>query len=927
MDIVEIIGRLGEYISSFEKGKDINIARKAAEAFCRVILLNSDNNETQLKASESSLNKLIEAITPKNLKTSDNHLKRIKNELGTIQTYGNIGSHDNDDILESDAIERVSSSIASLVKLVFGSKDKIYIDQKIPSEIYNKLHSSVVGDENWRCEKILSIVYPNRKIFRREATKDFEFYGIDEADGRKIGILFLGRNISFRQVFETVFKFDELKTLSSLTFLFPVEISEATGTPVRNRKENIIRISREFISKISGLKCSYEFIEDYIWERCLPESAKEITDPPHEPYFIDQKLHSSSMSLLGLDFIESLAKNKLREKKPIYVIFGDGGAGKTTFCDQAVQLINSYQSKGLKKKAILISSFDIQDEILPANGLVDSLQSLYSMASGEDELIDSQSFGLNVSSGNVLIIIDGLDEIQSKLKERFVLDKFIDSVKELNDTYLNCSVLMASRDINQKAFERDDVHVFYIKGFDQQLIEKYLEKRFKGWDAFTRITSKTREYIEGLGSKSQVTPLILRLACELAAEGGAEKLTAQQSKYFKFDQSLDKVIYQLMEREIGKQFLGIKTCDQYFEILRDIVFQFNGRVQEGELYDIVELALAGSGLDYDEATSRNYHTSTLLARDKNTFSVKYDSIEFWVKARQLTFLINTKHAEKDFNILREFAQNCYRGGVLVKEICKYKDARTVYEAAVLREFSNSLKEGKDEMVGRKLISALLYINFEGRANSRSENSERVLELYNVQSGGDVHNISIFGEFYPLDFSLFNTRDGYFNDFSSLSRSNIPKDEVVFHSSTFINFNKSSFGKTSLSRNNFDSDCVLCNELIDVIEATIEDDEKRRDYVVGDLKKILRVGFKSGAFVWKSESVYKQQCASLKLKISLHALISYLTTDGILIKDMSKASAGVGYRLNPEFALETKHFLTQSLTGDHIEKLVTKLMTF
>lgn len=925
MDISDVIQRLGSYISEFDKNKDLNVARKAAESFCRILLLNSDVLGAHEKAAESNLNTLIESLNQKNMKIPENHLKRIKDDLRTIQTFGNIESHDNDDVLIVEDSDRVFVSMNSLVKLVFGSKDKIYIDQKIPSEIYCKIHKSVISDENWRCEKILSIVYPNRNIFKREVSKDFEFYCLDEADGRKIGIIFLGRNIWFRQVFETVFKFDGLENLSSLTFLFPDEISETTGTPVRNRKENIERISKEFTTRFLSMKCAFEFIEDYIWDRCLPESAKEITNPPDEPYFIDQKLHSKDYSLLGLDFIQSLITNKLRSKKPIYVIFGDGGAGKTTFCDQAVQLINKYQSKGLKKKAILISSFDIPDELPASGGLIDSLQSLYSLVSGEDDTIDAHSFGLNVSSGNVLIIIDGLDEIQSKLKERFALDKFIDSVRELNDTYLNCSVLMASREINQKSFESDDVHIFFIKGFDEQLIDKYLAKRFKGLDLFHRFVARAREYMAELESSSQVTPLILRLACELAAEGG-EKLKHQQSEYFKFDQPLDKVIYQLMDREIGKQFLGIRTCDQYFEILRDIVFQYDGRVKEDELFDLVALALAGTGVDYDEGTSRNYHTSTLLAKNNGHFSVKYDSLEFWVKARYLTYLINTKHAEKDFNILREFAQSCYRGGVLVKEICKYKEPSTDYEATVLQEFSKSIDGAKEEMVGRKLISALLHINFEGVASGRTANSEKILNLFDESAGNEVKNLSIFGEFYPLDFSLFKVRDGFFSGYSGLGRSSIPENEVAFLSSTFVNFDKSFFGKKHLSWNNFDSDCVLCDELREVIEATNEDKEKRREHVISDLKKIFRVGFKGGAFVWKSESVYKQQCASLKLNVGLNSLISSLVSEGILLKELSKASSGFGYKLEGCFSLEVKDFLTQSLPGDRLENLIAKWLT-
>lgn len=314
MEINEVIKRLNIHVGSFEKSKSLNDARKAAEAICRIILLNSEVEAIKNKAQQTKLNILIDSLNPKELSIPENHLKKIKDDLRRIQTYGNIDSHDNDDEITDDELTRVSVAIDNILKYVFDSKEHIYIDQKLPPEIYQKINKSIINDENWRCEKIISIVYPNREKFKVERSKDFEFYALQDADRRKIGILFLGRNISFKNAFEEVFKQKTIAELSSLTFLFPIEISKTTGAAVKKRKENIERISKEFISKYHNLECSYEFIEDYIWDRCLHESAKEISNPPEEPYFIDQKLHSQTKSLLSLDFVDSIVKNKIQEK-------------------------------------------------------------------------------------------------------------------------------------------------------------------------------------------------------------------------------------------------------------------------------------------------------------------------------------------------------------------------------------------------------------------------------------------------------------------------------------------------------------------------------------------------------------------------------------------------------------------------------------
>ncbi|MGY8829564.1 MAG: hypothetical protein ACKVIS_08445 [Pseudomonadales bacterium] len=78
---------------------------------------------------------------------------------------------------------------------------------------------------------------------------------------------------------------------------------------------------------------------------------KEPSNQSDEPYFIDQKLYSSDgTSFFSLDFIDSITKTKIEQRKPIYLVVGDGGAGKTTFCKEAINKIDSFLSKGMKKK-------------------------------------------------------------------------------------------------------------------------------------------------------------------------------------------------------------------------------------------------------------------------------------------------------------------------------------------------------------------------------------------------------------------------------------------------------------------------------------------------------------------------------------------------------------------------------------------------
>lgn len=923
MQIAEVLSRLGTYINDFEVSKDFNSARKAAEAVCRILLLNTPDGNVKAKAEATKLNVLIDSLTPESLKIDQNHIKKLKMDLNGIQTYGNILSHDNSYELTAEDISRVDTMLDQLLRSVFDSRDQIHIDQKLPSAIYQKIHKLILGDEDWRCDKIISVVYPNRAKLNKYVEKDFEFHIIKDVDTRIVGLLFLGRNICFTQTIEEVFKFGEIKNLSTLTILFPVEISKTTGKIVKHRKEYIERITREYSSRFPQLTLSHEFIEDYIWDRCLPDAAKLTDTPSSEPYFIDQKLHATDRSLLSLSFVDSIVNNQILAKKPVYVVFGDGGAGKTTFCEQAVARINDYQSKGLHKKAILLSSFDIPDESSGKGVKIDSLESLYTLTmANDDNLIHPVNLALNISSGNLLIIIDGLDEIQAKLKERFALDEFLDSVRDLNDTYLNCSVIVTSRAIDQSSFERPDVSIFYIKGFDEQLVDQYLIKRFKRDHA---AISRAREYLSQISQDAEITPLILRLVSELATEeSGSRKFSISSEKYFQKDQVLDKVVFQLIDREVTtKQVLPV-SCDQYFEILKDMVFEYGGRVSREDFSLLIEVAISGTSGPAKVRDFKNLHLSTLLGRDGETIKIKYDSLELWIKARYLTYLFKLGNKENDKNVIKTIAQNCYKGGVLVEELGKSKPKQPIYESTVIQQYAPLLNPENEDPLIRKLVSALLYIAFQNDNSDRTERSRKLVEIFGIQGGGRINGLSIFGNFYPLDFSLFTVSNGYFNDFSNLSKSYLPGDRPIFFSSEFVGIDKSSFGREVATRQNFDSECVLCQELLDLIDSDIENKERRQANIKSDLQKIFRVGFRSGNFIWRSEALYRQQCSTLKSKIGLSSYLHSLEREGFISSIATTGSSGDGYQVNEEVKLDVKDFLTQSILSTRMESLLQKL---
>lgn len=914
MDLPQIINRLDEHVYDFFTKQNVNSARKAGEAIARIILRNANPSSN----IDVKYEQLITSLTTQSTQLTKFFLGRVQSELRVLQTYGNADSHDSDESLNTNDLTRIQRALTSLLGYLFDSKDEYNLDYKIPNYIYGLLNESNISDDNWRCQSIISSIYPNRRMTKNIKDKDFDFYVVEDADGRYLAFLGLNRNISFTDAFSRALTDENLKDIQSLTFLFPLEISKTTQTPVKMRKEYIKRISASFLQN-RKITCLYYFYDDYIWDKCLPSHIKSNNDIVLRDDFIDQNLFDASQSHMSLDFVDSLISNIRLDRKPLNLIFGEGGVGKTTFCEQAVQKINRKMTDGLKKKAIFISSIDIPDESFSTITEIASIEDLYFLVFDGDEetKIDKNSLALNISCGNLIIIIDGLDELLSKLKDKFNASAFFESIKKLNDTYRNCTVIITSRDIELSNLDTDNTNILHLKGFDDELISKYLSKRFRRDSSLIGIAYKG---IKDISSTREITPLIIRLVSDLASEDIIGQTKLIDCSYLDNSQPLDKVILQLIAREIQKQFLDM-SGNQYFMLLQSIVFEHNGRVKESEFCEQIQYILQSGEssklYNFTQDFFNSYLVSSLLERKEGFVLMKYDSIEFVIKARYLTHIINSE-SENDITINTSLMQDCFKGGALVHEISKNKKSDSTFEKD---RIGSIISEGFSDLSKRKLISALLYIFFSKKKNDRSVNSEHLKYLF----GSDkLKGFSIFGDFYPIDFTAISVDDGYFDNYNNLSKSLMPKNKTVFNNCRFVNFSEKGFKKGVIYPENFNSDCELSEGLKKVMDVTLASDTKRQELIEDDLIKIFKVGYKNGAFIWKSLEVYKQQCASLKTRFNLLQLLNIIEEFGFLIKEEAKASSSFGYKANAVHGHIIKDFITQRIIGDKINKLIDKI---
>jgi hypothetical protein len=229
-------------------------------------------------------------------------------------------------------------------------------------------------------------------------------------------------------------KYNQEKQIQNLTILLPKEKGQTTDT----RKNNFDTLFKPV---------SIFYVDEFIRKECTPKKDIESFDEDEKylipnfilpRYEIDNIKHDNPATL----------KNWLNaEHQPIMVVKGAGGIGKTTFSQF---IANLFIEDNKESYVIFIDSLEIKNELLKKekNREITSLYNFYTASQTSSEevsyILTEDLFRLNLDAGNILIIIDGLDEVISKVPF-FDSDKFLKSIADYSTEIGNTKVIITCR--------------------------------------------------------------------------------------------------------------------------------------------------------------------------------------------------------------------------------------------------------------------------------------------------------------------------------------------------------------------------------------------------------------------------------------------------------------------------------------------------
>ena len=644
--------------------------------------------------------------------------------------------------------------------------------------------------------------------------------------------------------------------------------------------------------KSSGCQKVYiNLVKSFIYDRVV-KSFIPSTNLIPESRYVDQKVYieggkSISSRMYATNFIRPKVKSPIT-LKPISVILGQGGVGKTTLCKSIASHFDRLSEKD--EYLLLITKSDVLNGYsgMPINSITDLYREYRNERTGMTSSIGDRSFEVALSSGSLVVMVDGIDEIESALGSKFNMEEFTNSIGEMNSILGSCKVFLTSRHLNSERFQSlENANVLELKGFSSEDVSEYLNK----------LEPSIHRAIQKLVSKIQTTsgfvnPYLLSIVARVCAEPGTDD-DQIESKILDSSEPFEFVLAKLLAREIEKQSLGV-SIDSYYELLDYIVVECENSLTYQDFQGYVETMLSSAGLS-TVALAESYLKCLLFKSFDGRVSIDQDEYVALIRTKALykilsgEIAINTHHLQRAMTILGEDTNDSL--GVkdnALQLLINNRIAIDVVNSALTMCF-----EGFKPFILTKIpraknaIYALHQFSYQFNRPKSAAEAMSVLEMFH--SGEKITGMHILGDFPALDFSGKTLEACEFIGYKKFLRCKVDSN-TVFRNCRFI---KSSdlYSSTPFQAEMFEEDCFMDEPMKLAITYSVDKKEGREARIRSDIKHILKVMRLGLGFNPKSLNKIKQSTSLLSGK-SYETLLFELCRAGVLVVDSESGTYSV-----------------------------------
>lgn len=670
-------------------------------------------------------------------------------------------------------------------------------------------------------------------------------------------------------------------------------------------------------------------LKEYIWNFGIDDQFKAPLGAEAPLNYIDQAISINGQS--GEQTARELILKKLRGRPECnaHLVLAGGGMGKTWLCRSIASEIAS--EVGFKSLVVLIQAENLRNylqEVGSAHVQVSSVFDLYELhakSQKADRVYDRGTFELAVMAGNIVLIIDGLDELATVLQERFDLNRFLGSIVALSSSLSSSQILITTRDsllVDHDASVEFGIACYELLGFNSSDWTRYARGRFRNHQNGTEIANRLNSTLSSSRLKDEggrVVPFFVDVLCTMLedeAENGEDTFEYIEGKtpYASNNEIIDHVVHSVFRREIRRQAIDL-DAKQLVSLMAELISEQGESFSLSAVKHLLDLYYETRA----DALLRKISLNPFFQVSPTTIRLRYDFLQSYFRSLFLIeCLANKLHTPEALNA---YAKSNAAESPEVAYLRKYYEGNfeelegQLQELVPkLRDYVKNNQEHKRIELGRRAMSGVLKIYLEARGFTGAKMSDKIIEFLPGASGSQsIDGLSIYGEFPALDFggkTIFNSK---FLDYRNFAKSKLAGARFI--SCVFENCANSAVLNSAIHLADFDGNCTL-GDVAAMVSTARSNHSIEEQAIENECLNFLKGFFKYGV-------LYDPKQGWMNFSSKVRGLrarnFEKLIPEFLVIK--AEKSTETYYSLAPSFATSARNFIDNNYIDAAMRKFI------
>jgi hypothetical protein len=674
---------------------------------------------------------------------------------------------------------------------------------------------------------------------------------------------------------------------------------------------------------ISAIETTYN---DFIWRNCIGDDFSVSDEVPTVNCYTDQEMRCNEETYSSS--VDELADVLSSNSDYIsYLLVGDAGCGKSSLCFSLYTKLKNNESC----IPFLISSEAIRNYVDDKNYIPDNIGNLYDLYEIQAKcnehtiILDRKKFDISLCSGNIVIIVDGLDEFPSIFGDKFDTNILLSSISDSHSQLGKSRILITSRDTKFVDNERfDDLYIkkYELLGFKEIDCKRYVRKKFKDqFDGIEKIVSMIIDILKNntFELDDRVIPFILVQICNIYNSSDDKNdftdfFTKMDFPFKCIGSFTDHLVYGTFKREKARHKFPITALEMF-----NIFWTFSAKY--GKTWPITKV-VEDISLLYDEKSEsilRCIKINSFISVNEGFLVIKNDFTFSYLRAvYYINSLVSGTVYSED---VEAFSKLRYES----KEFKEVKFYLKKYQCDVVQVIGTVINFLREELKGNisKQYKSVLISSIENLFSLSLATSELLtresatyyFKQFFSHGINVIEHCYIKGEIPPLDFTSLLITNSKFSHYPKFLNSKF--DSANFMYTIFESCNNSNVRNENLLLAGFDRNSCTLGDLDEAIISISENVEKEKDLIESECTKFFS-SFRKGIYFKGNNKQY------IKFSTVVNGL-SRVKFDSLVregyIEISEKKEVDTFYKVASNFEDSVKELMTNALIDYSMEKFI------